>query len=214
MIQGEPYTGWELHVGTPAGGSGPGLLNVWLINNYELSFIQVNSPIPVLDGAWHHAALTYDGSGRAAGVKIYVDGVEATGAATADSLSGSLLNSVDLDLGTRQDGAIHNFTGSLREVSLWSIALKSGNVASIYQSGPPLPPLRLANPHCLTPSTFSFGWNSVIGTAYQIQSSSNLVHWTVVQDFYPRGGATATNTIYAGGILSPGMNFYRVRPEP
>ena len=185
MVQGPPYTGWELHVGTSAKGSGAGLLNVWLIKNYGVSVIQVNSPVTVLDGTWHHAAFTYDGSGRAAGVKIYVDGVDATGTVTADSLSGSLQNTIALDLGTRQDGAAHNFTGALREASLWNVVLTSANVASIYQSGTPLAPLRLTATLNSSASTLSFAWNSVIGTYYQVVCSSNLVDWTVLEDFYP-----------------------------
>jgi len=215
MIQGGAYTGWELHVGTPAGGSGPGLLNVWLINNYTVSYIQVNSPVNVLDTTWHHVAFTYNGSGKAAGVRIYVDGQDATGVATADSLSGMLRNSVELDLGTRQNGANHNFTGALCEASVWNKVLTSQNVASVFQNGVPLSaPLRLSGPSLAPPSTFGFSWNASIGTAYRIASSTNLTDWNIIQNYYPIGGALATNVIYNETIFPHGARYYRLQSQP
>lgn len=136
MRQGGGYTGWELHVGAPAGGSSAGRLNVWLINAFGPSYVQVNSPLIVLDNTWHHVAFTYVGSSTAAGVKIYVDGVDATGEATADSLADTILaDDAEFDLGTRQNGANHNFKGSLREVSVWNVALTPQNLAHLYLYG-------------------------------------------------------------------------------
>ena len=135
MLHGGAYTGWELHVGTTAGGSGAGKLNLWLINNYGANYIQVNSPVVVLDGAWHHVAFTYDGSSLAAGVRIYVDGTNATGAATANNLTGTLLNTTDLDLGSRQNGTAHRFTGALHEASVWRTNLAPADINAIFLNG-------------------------------------------------------------------------------
>ena len=136
MLQGNGYTGWELHVGSP---SGAGRLNVWLINNYGANYIEVQSPTLVLDSAWHHVGFTSDGSGRAAGVRIYVDGVDATGVISADSLTGTLRNTVELDLGTRQNGANHNFTGALAEAAVWNTCLTAANLLNIFRNGIPPP---------------------------------------------------------------------------
>jgi len=140
MVHGGQYSGWELHVGTPAGGSGEGKLNVWLINTYGPNFIQVNSPVVVLDNAWHFVGFTYDGSSRASGVRIYVDGTNATGAVTADTLTASIANNVELNLGARMNGADHTFTGGLSEVSLWNATLSPAEVQFIYANGIPVSP--------------------------------------------------------------------------
>lgn len=213
MTHGGAYTGWELHVGSSAGGSGPGRLNVWLINYFGSRYIQVNSPRSVLDGTWHHVAFSYDGSGRAAGVRIYVDGADATGPATADSLSGTLLNPAELNLGSRQNGTAHNFTGALREVSVWNTVLTPQNVASLFQAGVPPPPVRLSGPVFAPPSTFAFSWNSLVGAAYQVEASSNLSDWSPIESHYPAGGATGTNTVFTAGTGAQAVTFFRVRPE-
>lgn len=136
MVHGGAYTGWELHVGTDAANPVPGTLNVWLISTYGSNYIQVNSPIVVLDNAWHFVAFTYDGSKSAAGVKIYVDGVDRTGNTTANSLTGSLANgaSAELNLGSRQSGAAHNFNGLIDEARIFSNVLTPAEISSLYTS--------------------------------------------------------------------------------
>ncbi|MCL5097848.1 MAG: LamG domain-containing protein, partial [Candidatus Omnitrophica bacterium] len=136
MLNGGAYTGWEMHVGTLTGNTnGANRLTVWLINNFGANYIQVNSPTVVLDNAWHHVAFTYDGSGLAMGVRIYVDGQDATGDTSADSLTDTLLNTVNLDIGCRQDGANHLFKGDIAEASVWSTNLSPAEINEIYQNG-------------------------------------------------------------------------------
>jgi hypothetical protein len=214
MTQGGDYTGWELHVGTGDLGSAPGKLNVWLINRYGDNFIQVNSPVFVLDGAWHHVAFTYDGSRKAAGVKIYVDGQDATGGAGADSLTGVLQNAVELDLGTRQNGAFHNFTGMMRGVSLWDAVLTPENVASLFQSGVALPGNKLSANSSPAAAQFGFCWDSQPGACYRIESSTNLVAWSVLEPAWPPGGATGTNTNYTTAVNAGAPCFYRISLIP
>jgi hypothetical protein len=65
--------------------------------------IRVVSLTPLtLDGAWRHIFFTYDGSGRAAGVKIYVDGVEIPTQVVSDNLShATIRTAAPLQLGWR-----------------------------------------------------------------------------------------------------------------
>jgi hypothetical protein len=218
MQQGGTYTGWELHVGTGAGGSGAGRLNVWLINAFGSDFLQVNSPAIVLDNSWHHVAFTYDGSYLGSGVRIYVDGVDATGETSADTLFSSFLaENVDLNLGSRQNGAFHNFIGSLAQVSIWQGVLSSENIAHIYLFGvgiEPPAPITLSGADFVPPGTFLFTWNSVAGQTYRIESSADLVQWTLVADNYPAGGATGPTTVYSDAAATDVTRFYRVRPQP
>jgi hypothetical protein len=218
MRQGGGYTGWEFHVGTDAGGSGAGRLNVWLINSYGSSFIQVNSPSIVMDDTWHHVAFTYDGSGKAAGVKIYVDGKDATGSAAADNLEGPIVpEDAELNIGSRQNGSFHNFRGSISEVSVWSTALSLGNVADLFNRGVPatLPPpeIRLSSAAFLAPGSFRFSWNSTAGKTYRVEASTNLKDWSVVADNYPVGGAPTDTTIFTDSAASKPASVYRVSPR-
>lgn len=215
MRQGNGYAGWELHVGTDAGGSEAGKLNVWLINGFGPSYIQVNSPAIVMDESWHHVAFTYDGSSKAAGVKIYVDGQDSTGEATADNLSATILaEDAELNLGSRQNGSAHVYQGSISEASVWQTVLTPGNIAYLYKTGIPVtlptPDIRLSGFRFTPPTTFSFAWVSVVGKSYRVETSSNLKDWSATADNYPTGGATSTSTTFSEAVASNAAVFYRV----
>jgi mono/diheme cytochrome c family protein len=58
-------------------------------------------PLP-LDGAWRHVFFTYDGSGKASGVKIYVDGAAVATHVVSDTLAhASIRTQVPMQLGWR-----------------------------------------------------------------------------------------------------------------
>ena len=62
------------------------------------------APLPT-DGEWRHILFTYDGSGRAAGVKVYIDGKVAATEVETDTLHGeSIRTSAPMQLGWRAPG--------------------------------------------------------------------------------------------------------------
>ena len=65
--------------------------------------IRVASVVPLpIDGAWKHIFFTYDGSGRASGVKIYVDGAMVATRVVSDNLAGETIHtSAPMQLGWR-----------------------------------------------------------------------------------------------------------------
>ncbi len=65
-----------------------GKLHIRVINNITTNFIGVYGTTVLDDGEWHVLAGSYDGSGTAAGVKLYVDGVLETMVTESDTLSG------------------------------------------------------------------------------------------------------------------------------
>lgn len=207
------FPGWELHVGTPDRGAAPGTPTVWLINAYGANFIQVNSPRVVLDGSWRHVAFTYDGSGRAAGLKIYVDGEDATGAAAADTLTGSITNPIPVCIGSRDGGIAHGFRGALAGAALATVALTPENIRSIYASGVPARPGRilLTDARLTTAGAFLFTWESRPGMTYRIETARSLPGaWTALEEALPSGGASTTYTNPAA--TEPAL-FFRVRPN-
>lgn len=137
MIHLEGYQGWELHTGTTSYGGDSRSVTVWLAHDYPSSAIQVNATLPVLDNQWHHVAFTYDGSSSAAGVKIYIDGVEAAATASLDSLGDNIANGdgSELNIGTRMNGAHHGFTGAIDEVALFDHALTPAEMETVFNSG-------------------------------------------------------------------------------
>jgi mono/diheme cytochrome c family protein len=69
--------------------------------------IKVSTMVPLpVDGRWKHIFFTYDGSGRAAGVKIYVNGVVAATQIVSDSLGGQTIRThAPMQLGWRYPDA-------------------------------------------------------------------------------------------------------------
>ena len=86
-------------------------------------------------GGWHHVVVTYDGSRKAAGLKIYVDGKPEAIDVASDSLKGSILTDKALHLGKRQTAL--PFQGKLDDVQFYGVELSAEN-ASQLASGQPV----------------------------------------------------------------------------
>ena len=79
----------------------------------------------IIDGAWHHVAVTYDATVPGTNFRVYVDGVEAaSGAGTGPLKAGR----GPLILGSTRDYR-KNGTVMLDEVRLWDRALSPGEIA-------------------------------------------------------------------------------------
>lgn len=89
----------------------------------------------VQDGNWHQVGWTYDGSGNASGVAIYLDGVAQTIDIQNDTLTGSTLNVGALTMAARSGGGSNFGPGNMDELALWDVELTSGEVTTIYNSG-------------------------------------------------------------------------------
>ncbi len=92
---------------------------------------------------WRHVAVTYDGSGKARGVQIYVNGRARKLKVDNDKLKGSIRTKVPLMVGRRGGGG-EVFTGAVQDVRLYSSVLTAKHVLAIAE----LPDLRtiLAKP--------------------------------------------------------------------
>ena len=108
-----------------------GSIEAHLISNWGADdAIKVEANTIVNDGTWHHIIVTYDGSGTAAGLKIYIDGNPETLTVVKDSLTGSTVNDDDLRIGTRTTNI--PFDGIIDEVKIYSCALSSDAVYNKY----------------------------------------------------------------------------------
>jgi len=98
----------------------------------------------LVDGSWHHIAVTYDGSITAAGVTLYIDAVAQAVNIQNDTLVGTTLNAGDLTLGASTGGG-DEFAGNMDEPSIWRRELTSIEITAIYNLGFPVD-LLLAEP--------------------------------------------------------------------
>jgi len=84
--------GWEIYYDR-------GIVSVRLIHQLPGDAIVVKTVKPVLfEAVWNHVLATYDGSGRAAGVHLYIDGKQPALTVAKDSLRGSVRTSVPLEI--------------------------------------------------------------------------------------------------------------------
>jgi hypothetical protein len=169
-------------------------------------------------------AFTYDGSGLAAGVKIYVDGTNDPAPVVFDDTLGTntIQNNVSFNIGSRDDGAAHNFTGELYDVQVYKNVLSSNDVATIYAS-PGTVAGAFATQHSLVISSVThtsggqiqFQWTASPAAAFQVQWATSLAS--------PMVWNTTTNGITAsgGGVFSftdssatNALRFYRLVQMP
>jgi len=126
-------TGWVLGIdnsdsGDP-GSSGRLVLLFLAGGNATLA---VEAPNARNDGAWHMLAATYDGSGSATGVKLYIDGLPVSSPIVGvDNVSGgSILNSAPLTIGADVNGNAH-FDGSISGVAVFGTALTPAQILQL-----------------------------------------------------------------------------------
>ena len=81
---------------------------------------------------WVHVAVSYDGSGKAAGVKVYYDGQSQPTNAENDRLSGSIQAQVPWRIGQRSAGEA--FTGGIQDLRIYRRLLTAAEVATLAQT--------------------------------------------------------------------------------
>jgi hypothetical protein len=116
-----------------------GKQHVRLINNITTPhYIGVIGSQNLVDGLWHVVTATYDGSGTAAGVKLYVDGVQDTSATVeSDTLAGNTIvgGTQTWMLGNQANHLDFNLVGGMSYFSLSNIVRSGSYIASHATSG-------------------------------------------------------------------------------
>ena len=125
----DAFRGWDIFM---AGGKiSAHIISHWPDDALKVTAAQNTVPI----GKWTHVFITYDGSGKAAGVHIYLNGIAAPTQTDMDTgHGGSLHTSKPLRVGGRSASA--GFTGSVEEVRLYRRALPAEDVALLAQTDP------------------------------------------------------------------------------
>ena len=123
MNDGNKYRGFDLLVG---GGQG---VSVHLINQWATNAIKVTTKQLVPHKKWSHIFATYDGSSKAAGIKIYINGKLAPTQVNNDNLAATIRTKAPLYLGRRSPGM--PFQGRIADVQFFGRALSAGGVGAL-----------------------------------------------------------------------------------
>jgi hypothetical protein len=106
-----------------------GKVEAHLINTWPANAVKIASKEPIKSGAWHHLFVTYDGSSKAAGLKLYVDGKPVAVDATHDVLSATIKPGVPLLVGRRSEHL--PFKGTIDDVRVYSRELTAAEVQTL-----------------------------------------------------------------------------------
>lgn len=116
MDKGPGFRGFDLFVNDNR-------FEVHMAHRFPQDAIKVKTREKFEGERWRHVLATYDGSGKAAGVKVYVDGRLREVEAERDQLKGSIANDQPVRIGSRE-GEGH-FKGQVDDVRFYARALGS-----------------------------------------------------------------------------------------
>ncbi|HEV8130610.1 MAG TPA: DUF1553 domain-containing protein, partial [Acidobacteriota bacterium] len=101
-------------------------LAVRMTSHWPDNTIQVRTPDLLQLNEWHHIVIAYDGSGKASGLKLYVNGKLHDFNIVHDNLSGSIQTASELQIGNKELGP--PFKGSIDDLRIYNRCLTAGEV--------------------------------------------------------------------------------------
>jgi Protein of unknown function (DUF1553)/Protein of unknown function (DUF1549)/Concanavalin A-like lectin/glucanases superfamily/Planctomycete cytochrome C len=104
-----------------------------IINDWPGNALKVTSKTPLQPGQWQHVLVTYDGSSKAAGVKVYINGVAQMLDVFTDKLSASIKSAVPFKVGQRHASERLKDT-SLQDLRIYDRTLKSSEAMQLAKS--------------------------------------------------------------------------------
>ncbi|MFM8263761.1 MAG: DUF1553 domain-containing protein [Pirellula sp.] len=108
-----------------------GKLEVHLVDTWPSNAIKISSQSTIAPNQWHHLTLTYDGSKKAAGANLYIDGKSVKFDVPNNKLTGSLETDKPFHLGLREKSL--PFTGSIDELRIFDGVLSPVDVERLAQ---------------------------------------------------------------------------------
>jgi hypothetical protein len=120
------YRGWDLWIQG-------GRVGTHIIHKWQEDALKVVSKNPVKEGQWNHMFVTYDGSGKAAGVKVYVNGVPQETMVEADALKNTIKTAVPLKFAQRNTSSRIDDL-SVQDARLYKRALSAEEVGQLART--------------------------------------------------------------------------------
>ena len=103
-----------------------------LVHRWNRNAIRLATTKRIPGGQWQHLMVTYDGSGKAAGVRVFLDGEPQEIETSLDNLTGTIRNEQPLRFGRRQASA--SLKGQIDDVRIYDRQLTAGEVARLASS--------------------------------------------------------------------------------
>jgi hypothetical protein len=124
MHDGDGHRGYDIHLSGDR-------LEMHLIHNWPGNALKVSAPAPMKSKTWHHAFVTYDGSGKPEGVKMYLDGKRLTKVdfPTNNLKSETVRTKKSFSIGRRTSGS--QFTGWVDDVRIYERQLSDSEVGQL-----------------------------------------------------------------------------------
>ncbi|HYE17235.1 MAG TPA: DUF1553 domain-containing protein [Tepidisphaeraceae bacterium] len=116
MDEASAHRGWDLWLQADR-------IGFHLIQAWPGDGLKVVSKTSLAPNKWHHVVVAYDGSKKAAGVKVYIDGQPTPVDVEADKLAGTTRTKVGLKIGQRSAAASRVANVGLQDVRLYARAL-------------------------------------------------------------------------------------------
>lgn len=107
---------------------------VHIIHSWPKNAIKINTEGTLKPDTWQHVLVTYDGSSKAAGIKVYFDGKSQPWTIEQDGLTDTIRTDKPLYLGRRNPGA--PYTGGVDDVRFYSRALSDAEVLALAGNDP------------------------------------------------------------------------------
>jgi cytochrome c553 len=129
MDDPQTYRGWDLWIEN-------GTVGAHLIDTWDANGLKVMSEEPIKANTWTHVFVTYDGSRKAAGVKVFIDGKEQKASVHNDRLKpdASFATDVPLKIGQRNKASrLDNM--AIRDMRIYDRELSKHEVAALSQNG-------------------------------------------------------------------------------
>ncbi len=109
-----------------------GTIGMHIVASWPGNALKVRTNKPLPRGDWSHIVATYDGSKKAAGIALYINGKKQEVTVEADTLTGSFANEQPFRLGIRSNSsALH---GALADVRLFQHALSAEEADAVVQA--------------------------------------------------------------------------------
>ncbi|MFO0011670.1 MAG: DUF1553 domain-containing protein, partial [Planctomycetota bacterium] len=123
MNEQEAHRGWDIWMDN-------GTVGTHIVSRWPENGIRVVSRARLTASRWQHVTVSYDGSGKAEGVKIFIDGAEQTKNVTHNALSETIRTSVPFRIGRRHATA-PTTDAKLQDIRIYRRVLTAEEVQGI-----------------------------------------------------------------------------------
>ena len=119
MDVGQAYRGYDFWLQNRAVGT-------HIVSSWPNNALKVVSAQPLAADKWQYVAVVYDGSSKAAGVKIFIDGKLVGNKVEQDSLKDSIVTQTPFKIGSRSSQG--NYNGEVDELRIYNRALSETEI--------------------------------------------------------------------------------------